>query len=88
MLCELAYVTGVRKGQLRKTALRNVRVEHGLALVREAGKVKNRREHTVPLEGRAREIVQELWKTRRPGCPLFHIDGQPIGQLRTELARA
>jgi integrase len=90
MLCELAYVTGVRKGQLRKTELRNVRVERGTvsALVWEAGKVKNRREHTVPLEGRAREIVQELWKTRRPGCPLFHIDGQPIGQLRTEWARA
>jgi integrase len=30
-LVELAYLIGVRKGQLRKTELRNVRVEHGIA---------------------------------------------------------
>jgi integrase len=89
-LVELAYLIGVRKGQLRKTELRNVRVEHGKvsALVWDGGKTKNKREHVVPVEGRAREIVQDLWRARRPGCPLFHIEGRPVGQLRTEWARA
>jgi hypothetical protein len=58
-LVELAYLIGVRKGQLRKTELKNVRVERGVvtAFVWDSGKVKNRREHVVPLEGRAQEIV-------------------------------
>jgi integrase len=91
-LVELAYLTGVRKGQLRRTELRNVRVAHGLvtALVWEAPKVKNRRPHTVPLtEGTRRHaIVQRLWEHRRLGRPLFHVDGKPIGELRSEWRRA
>jgi integrase len=85
-LLELAYLTGVRKGQLRKTELRNVRVERGKvsALVWDAPKVKNRREHTIPLEGRAQVIVQELWEARRLGCRLLHLDGRPLGELRSE----
>jgi integrase len=85
-LLELAYLTGVRKGQLRKTELRNVRVERGKvsALGWDAPKVKNRREHTIPLEGRAQLIVQELWEARRLSCPLFHLDGRPLGELRSE----
>ena len=82
----------MRKGQLRKTELRNVRVAHGVvtALVWEAPKVKNRRPHTVPLrEGTRRHaIVQRLWEARRLGCPLFHVNGQPIGELRSEWRRA
>ena len=90
MLVELAYLTGVRKGQLLKTELRNVRVHDGTvsALVWDRGKTKNKREHVVPLEGRAREIVQELWRARRPGCSLFHIEGRQLGTLRAEWARA
>ena len=48
----------------------------------------NRREHVVPLEGRAREVVQDLWRARRPGFLLFHMEGRPLGTLRTEWARA
>jgi len=29
-----------------------------------------------------------LWKGRRPGCGLFHLDGRPIGDLRSEWRRA
>jgi integrase len=91
-LVELAYLTGVRKGQLRKTELRNVRVAHGLvtALVWEAPKVKNRRPHSVPLtEGTRRQaIVQRLWEARRLGCRLFHVDGRPVGELKSEWRRA
>jgi integrase len=29
-----------------------------------------------------------VWKARRPGCPLFHLDGRPLGQLRSEFERA
>jgi integrase len=89
-LTELAYLLGVRKGQLRKTEIRNARVERGTvtALVWDSGKVKNRREHIVALVGRAQEIMQELWKGRRPGCPIFHLDGRPVGDLRSEWKRA
>jgi len=87
-LVELAYLTGVRKGQLRKTELRNVRVAHGVvtSLVWEAPKVKNRRPHTVPLrEGTRRHgIVQRLWDERRLGCPLFQVEGKALGELRSE----
>jgi hypothetical protein len=91
-LVEMAYIAGVRKNQLRRTELRNVRVTQGLvtALVWESAKVKNRRPHTVPLgEGTRRQaIVQRLWEHRRLGCPLFHVDGRPIGELRSEWRRA
>ncbi len=91
-LFELAYLTGVRKGQLRMTELRNVRVDvdgRVTALVWEAEKVKARRPHEVPLVGRAQEIVQDLWDHRRLDCRwLFQIDGRPIGQLTSELRRA
>jgi len=35
-----------------------------------------------------REIVQELWSNRRLGALLFHIEGRPLGALRTAWAAA
>jgi integrase len=73
------------------TELKNERrTERGTvtALVWGAQKVKNRREHVVPLEGRPQTIVRELWKGHRPGCGLFHLDGRPMGDLRKEWRRA
>ena len=90
-IMELAYLTGVRKGQLRKTELRNVRVEHGrvTALVWEPHQVKTRLPHEVPLVGRAQELVQMLWDERRLTTKyLFQIDGKPLGQLKSEWGRA
>lgn len=96
---ELAYLTGVRKGQLRKTELRNVRVEYGktTALVWEADKVKTRQPHEVPLEGRAQEIVQKLYDDlhiiddprvvvlrRPPTTLLFQSKARPLGELKSE----
>ena len=96
---ELAYLTSVRKGQLRRTDLRNVRVEHGgvTALVWEAEKVKTRKPHVVPLVGRAQEIVQEQWDDlhqRRsskvavlklpPLTLLFQVNGAGLKELRSE----
>jgi integrase len=69
-----------------------VRLAHGVvtALVWEGPKVKNRRPHTIPLrEGTRRQaIVQRLWDNRRLGWPLFHINGRPVGELRSEWRRA
>src|SRR5262249_31152163 len=33
-------------------------------------------------------LVQRLWDARTFGKPLFHIDGKPLGELRSELRRA
>jgi hypothetical protein len=89
-LLELAYLTGKRKGQLRKIEAHNVRVQAGqvVALTWEQKKVKNRRPDVLPLTGRAQEIVQQLWDARGLGVPLFHVDGTPLGELRSELRRA
>lgn len=90
-LMELAYLTGVRNWQLPSTELRNVRVDRGCvaALVWEADKVKTRQPHEVPLVGRAQQIVQEAWDARRLDCKhLFHVNGQPLGDLRSEWNRA
>ena len=51
-------------------------------------KVKNRRPDVLPLTGRAQSIVQRLWDARTFGTPLSHIDGVPLGELRSELCRA
>ena len=38
--------------------------------------------------GEALAIVQRAWANRLPDCDLlFHIDGQPVGQMRSELMR-
>jgi len=90
-LLELAYLTGKRQGQLRKIEAHNVRVQGGkvTALTWEDKKVKNRKPDVLPLTGRAQEIVQRLWEARAIGkVPLFHLDGKPIGHLRSELKRA
>jgi hypothetical protein len=89
-LVELAYLTGKRKGQLRKIELHNVRVQAGrvTALIWEDRKVKNRRPDVLPLTGRAQALVQRLWEARGLGVPLFHTDGRPLGDVRSELRRA
>src|SRR4029077_20973871 len=87
-LVELAYFIGVRKGHLRKTELRNVRVEPGIVspLVWDAPKVKNRHEHVIPLEGRARDIVQDLWKGATSRLPL--LPSNSVGTRRQAAGRS
>lgn len=58
------------------------------ALAWEDQTVKNRRPDVLPLTGRAQAIVQRLWDARGVGVALFHIDGKPLGALRSELRRA
>lgn len=60
-----------------------------VALVYRPAQVKQRVPHEVPLVGRAQEVVQQLWETRRLGCRLlFHIDGGPLQQLKSEWQKA
>ena len=90
----LGYVLGIRKGQLRRTLTRYVVVEkvrgaHVVAKITWPGEVtKNGKPHVVTLRGEARDIVQRAWDARRPDCEfLFHIDGQPLGPMLSELKR-
>jgi integrase len=60
-----------------------------VALVYRPAQVKQRTPHEVPLVGRAQEVVQELWAARRLGCRLlFHVDGKPLRELKSEWRRA
>jgi integrase len=85
----LAYLIGVRKGQLRDTRKKHVVITGDLwKLVWTGDATKNKKPHTVVLVGEALEIVQHAWANRLPDCDfLFHIDGQPLGSMRSELKR-
>jgi len=44
--------------------------------------------HEVVLVGEELGIVQRAWENRRPDCDfLFHVDGKPLGPMRSELER-
>jgi integrase len=79
---ELAYLNGIRKGQLRKTEVPNVVVKHVAGAERwelswrgdqtKAGK-RDGQPHTIPLTGRSLAIVKAAFADRQEGCPfLFH----------------
>jgi hypothetical protein len=49
---------------------------------------KNDEAHVIALHGEARAIVERAWGRRRPDCDLlFHVDGKPLGSLRSEFRR-
>jgi integrase len=85
----LAYLTGVRKGQLRHTRKRNVVIDGGVWKLSWSGaETKNGKPHAVALSGEELEIVQRAWAARLPDCPyLFHVKGKPLGSMRSELRR-
>jgi integrase len=89
---ELAYLTGVRKTQLRLTAFANVNAAEWVITWRGDQTKTGKRTgvpHVLPLDGRSREIVQSAWAQRQPDCGyLFHEDGKPLGLLRSEWNRA
>jgi len=81
-VCELAYLNGVRKGQLRQTTHDNVVVKHVHGAERwelswrgeqtKAGK-RDGQPHVIPVTGRSLEIVKQAYANRRAHCPfLFH----------------
>jgi integrase len=86
----LAYVKGVRKGQLRNTRKKNLIIKGDLwKLEWEPRQTKTKKKvHSVVLTGEARAIVEWAWANRLPECDfLFHVDGQPLGPMRSELKR-
>jgi integrase len=85
----LAYLLGVRKGQLRRTCKRHVRIVGDSWKLRWPGEeTKNGEPHEVALVGEALTIVQRAWANRLPDCDfLFHIDGRPLGPMWSELER-
>jgi integrase len=86
----LAYLTGIRKGRLRNARKRHVLIlgdTWKLRWPKEETKGK-KRAHVVVLGEEERAIVQRAWARRLPDCDfLFHVDGKPIGPMRSELAR-
>lgn len=85
----LAYLLGIRKGQLRRTCKRHVLMTSDTWKLRwPETETKNRKPHEVALVGEARTIVERAWANRRPDCDLlFHVDGKPLGPMRSELER-
>jgi integrase len=86
----LAYLTGIRKGRLRNARKRHVLIVGDtwkLRWPREETKGK-KRPHVVVLGEEERAIVQRAWANRLPDCDfLFHVDGKPLGPMRSELER-
>jgi integrase len=85
----LAYLIGARKGQWRETLKRHVVIAGDTwKLVWPGDVTKNEQPHTVVLVGEEIEIVRRAWANRLPDCDyLFHVDGQPLRSMRSELKR-
>jgi integrase len=85
----LGYLLGTRKGQLRHTCKRHVLIVGNTWKLRWPGEeTKNGRPHEIVLLGEPLAIVQRAWAARRPDCEyLFHVEGKPLGRMRSELPR-
>src|SRR5438876_1792328 len=85
----LAYLLGIRKGQLRSTCKRHVLIANDTWKLKwPETETKNRKAHEVVLVGEARTIVERAWANRRPDCDLlFHLNGRPLGPMVSELQR-
>jgi integrase len=85
----LGYLLGIRKGQLRRTCKRHVLIAGETWKLKWPGtETKNGEPHEVVLHGEALAIVQRAWAARRPDCDhLFHVNGKPLGSMRSELRR-
>ena len=88
-LFRLAYLLGIRKGQLRRTCKRHVLITGDSWKLRwPETETKNRKAHEVALVGEARAIVERAWANRRPDCDLlFHVNGKALGPMVSELQR-
>jgi integrase len=89
----LAYLLGIRKGQLRGTLKKHVLISGDTWKLRWPGAAtksgkKSKIPHAVLLIGEPLEVVQRAWANRRPDCDhLFHVNGKPLGPMLSELKR-
>ncbi len=85
----LAYLLGIRKGQLRRTVKRHVLIAGDSWKLKWPGEeTKNGEAHEVVLLGEPLAIVRRAWAARLPDCDfLFHVNGAPVGPMRSELQR-
>jgi integrase len=85
----LGYLLGIRKGQLRRTCKRHMLIVGDAWKLKWPGaETKNGEPHEVALHGEALAIVQRAWADRLPDCEyLFHVNGKPLGPMRSELKR-
>ena len=85
----LAYLLGIRKGQLRRTCKRHVLITGDSWKLRWPGEeTKNGEKHEVVLVGEAQSVVERAWADRLPDCDfLFHANGKPLGSMISELRR-
>ena len=66
-LVVLALSTGARQGELLRLTWPDIDFERGVAIVHET---KNQERRALPLQGRAREVLQDLKRVRRLGTDL------------------
>jgi integrase len=85
----LAYLLGIRKGQLRRTSKRHVLLSgDAWKLAWPGEETKNGEGHEIALRGETLAIVQRAWANRLPDCDyLFHVNGKPVGPMLSELRR-
>src|SRR5262245_6827201 len=85
----LAYLIGIRKGQLRRTRKRHVLIQGDVWKLKwSAEETKNGEPHEVVLGDEECAIVQRAWAARLPDCDfLFHVNGKPLGPMLSELKR-
>jgi integrase len=85
----LAYLLGIRKGQLRRACKRHVLITGDTWKLRWPGEeTKNGEPHELKLVGEPRAIVERAWASRLPDCDfLFHVGGKPLGSMLSELRR-
>src|SRR2546430_16308771 len=77
------------RGNWRRTCKRHVLITGDTWKLRWPGEeTKNGEPHEVKLVGEPLAIVQRAWAARRPDCDsLFHVNGNPLGPMLSELRR-
>lgn len=83
-----AYSTGWRKEEIVGLRWNQVDLREGIVRL-EPGETKNEEGRTFYMEPELRDMLQDLYRKRRLGCPyLFHLNGRKIGDFRVVWRRA
>jgi len=83
-----AYSTGWRKEEIVGLRWNQVDLREGIVRL-EPGETKNEEGRTFYMEPELRDMLQDLHRKRRLGCPyLFHLNGRKIGDFRVVWRRA
>ncbi len=81
MVALVAY-TGIRRSEMQRCLVQDVKFEQGEVVVREKKRVKTQQESTrrVPLKDGLAEVLQDWLKVHPGGTHLITQDGEPLGE--------